>query len=1291
MPRAAAERADNERTLKIGTRATIAALRHLSFVMPTPDRPQVPAADELLRHAHWMRALARSLVRDDATADDVTQDAWVVALARPPRTLTKLRGWLAAVIRSVVLQRARGESRRRRREQAAATHEALDATDDVVSRAGIHRRLVDAVLELDEPYRSTLLLRFFDGLAPRAIAERKGLPDATVRSHLKRGLDRLRERFDAEHRGDRGAWIALIAPLAHGGVGAVGAASGGATVAASATGKAAFMTSTTKLALAGAIVLAAGAGWFASRRGTTKLTPAPTPVDAGKRDGDRPIAPPSAVAEAGIARPAHAEANSFDRSLPKRTSEALPVEPVHFVYGSLLDTDGRPVTDAYVSVSSLSANDDVEPSRARPWESHEDKGSFAIAGLRPGGWRLQASAAGYGSLTREFTLEESPEGARVDLVLTRQIKIPIRLRAPDGRALVDAVARDDPDVPLFALAVIALPDAPPARLPLTSGCNYDGWSLARWHAPSNGPFVRAGGDDPPVPKEVDGLLLLDRARPFHAIATWKNVVLSETFVADPEHLDRPLELVVDPAAITASLATVRVHCINGDASRPAAGLKLYLSDAQGWGRADTKTDADGIATFTHVAPGLLTCMFGPLEFLAPVEPGGLTDLGTIDVKPAAPVEGRVVDEQGRLLKLGVAWIDVGRWTHGQVLDYCASTYCDQDGVFHLSLGRSRYLLRSYDADRAFSPVLVDLTTDSVAPLEIRLVPGTLVTFDLSSGFPLLPTNFEIDRADGSVVDSSAGPREIRLVPGAYRMTVRREGAVLANVAFDVGGQPIHVKIPALEGPARDAPTHDGDENAPGSGSVTDSLRASDPIGQVLFGRIGGAPLQEFAEGWFTAIDSSNVRRDSRLHRGCFALSGLAAGHQELLVIGSTRLPYREWFDLPVSAAPTRHDFNLAPALRIAVRLVDARTRKPIEQIPAKLGLGHGLPRLDVVVTKEPPTPGASLRRSDAGEFAGQGGDRFHWRNGESFFALRDRGSLEISSDLPLFVSLVCGERVLHTEPLAAPIERLDLPLDWEALRAADCSLRVRLVDATTGAALDPAGLAVRPLDFGFDRVHNEAKSLDQDGTFELTGLAATECKLIVVVPDHERIEHSLTLAPGVVNDLGTLELGAPHEVHGRVVDSDGGPVKCTLMVRDGGRSERPLPLTSDLRAFSGEDGAFSFALGRGPHVVAIEDERFAATSRLVDAASSKLDDLQIVLRQGTPVAIRLDPPSAACETITIEDENGTEVASRRVRGFTYRLRLAPGRYIARGRNGTGECGVVDFEVQRAPLEVVLKP
>jgi hypothetical protein len=56
--------------------------------------------------------------------------------------------------------------------------------------------VVDAVAELEEPYRTTLILRFYDGLAPTEIARHLGVPASTVRVRLKRGLDRLRVRLE---------------------------------------------------------------------------------------------------------------------------------------------------------------------------------------------------------------------------------------------------------------------------------------------------------------------------------------------------------------------------------------------------------------------------------------------------------------------------------------------------------------------------------------------------------------------------------------------------------------------------------------------------------------------------------------------------------------------------------------------------------------------------------------------------------------------------------------------------------------------------------------------------------------------------------------------------------------------------------------------------------------------------------------------------------------------------------------------------------------------------------------
>jgi len=53
----------------------------------------VPALEELLGQAAWVRRLARSLTRDEAAAEDATQDAFLAVLERPPRQHVNLRGW----------------------------------------------------------------------------------------------------------------------------------------------------------------------------------------------------------------------------------------------------------------------------------------------------------------------------------------------------------------------------------------------------------------------------------------------------------------------------------------------------------------------------------------------------------------------------------------------------------------------------------------------------------------------------------------------------------------------------------------------------------------------------------------------------------------------------------------------------------------------------------------------------------------------------------------------------------------------------------------------------------------------------------------------------------------------------------------------------------------------------------------------------------------------------------------------------------------------------------------------
>ncbi len=182
--------------------------------------------DSLLQHASWLRRLARSLVLDDGEADDVVQETWLAAVRQRDAEQRHPRAWLAGTLRNVVLMRRRGEGRRRAHESelAARRPDPLEPSSDlsaqVVSR---ERALLDCVAALPETQRTAVIARYFEGLTPRAIARRDGVPLETVKSRLKRGLEALRRQLDEEH-GDRRTWSLWLLPLANGHKSAAGVA-----------------------------------------------------------------------------------------------------------------------------------------------------------------------------------------------------------------------------------------------------------------------------------------------------------------------------------------------------------------------------------------------------------------------------------------------------------------------------------------------------------------------------------------------------------------------------------------------------------------------------------------------------------------------------------------------------------------------------------------------------------------------------------------------------------------------------------------------------------------------------------------------------------------------------------------------------------------------------------------------------------------------------------------------------------------------------------------------------------
>jgi len=174
-----------------------------------------PEIERLLEHAGFVRAVARGVLGDTHRAEDVTQETWLQALRRPPRP-GRVRAWLAAVAGNAARMRRRADGRRVAREQAAARPDGTRSTVDLVADLELRQRVVREVLRLEDPLRSVLLLRYFEGLAFREIAQRQGVSREAARKRHARALALLRRRF----RGSLPALslLALPRPAAAGGL-----------------------------------------------------------------------------------------------------------------------------------------------------------------------------------------------------------------------------------------------------------------------------------------------------------------------------------------------------------------------------------------------------------------------------------------------------------------------------------------------------------------------------------------------------------------------------------------------------------------------------------------------------------------------------------------------------------------------------------------------------------------------------------------------------------------------------------------------------------------------------------------------------------------------------------------------------------------------------------------------------------------------------------------------------------------------------------------------------------------
>ena len=182
---------------------------------PEPDDAEIgrrfAAADEQAlawayeRWAGQVHGMAVRAFGPGPDAEDVTQQTFVSAWTgragyRPEKG--PLPAWLVGVARHKIADTwARRE--KHRRETEAAMWDAQAAPGGRAT-AGVDNAVADRVLLLDEldllgqPQRGIIELAFFEDLTHAQIAARTGIPLGTVKSHIRRTLERLRSRLEVD-------------------------------------------------------------------------------------------------------------------------------------------------------------------------------------------------------------------------------------------------------------------------------------------------------------------------------------------------------------------------------------------------------------------------------------------------------------------------------------------------------------------------------------------------------------------------------------------------------------------------------------------------------------------------------------------------------------------------------------------------------------------------------------------------------------------------------------------------------------------------------------------------------------------------------------------------------------------------------------------------------------------------------------------------------------------------------------------------------------------------------------
>lgn len=344
-------------------------------------------------------------------------------------------------------------------------------------------------------------------------------------------------------------------------------------------------------------------------------------------------------------------------------------------------------------------------------------GAYAVGGLEPGPLKVTCSAEGYLSETASIELDAARPIERLDFLLASAPCVPVSLRAPDGRPLLQVLKQAKVPGRFRPIATVE---------PLTRDLPDDSLVISDWtlftelESPS-------GEDAEWHARGFDGVLRLSVPLPVHVGAGWGGqVVASERVVED--RVGVTFTLPVD--AFLNELCAVRVRIVDATDRRPLSGALGQLDNIS-----FIPCDDSGSLLFERVPPGkhrlfvhppgswqgqsgffmfpnLAEAAYDEADVALELAAGQQLDLGELPLQLTFAVRGRITDATGRPIAVEVTADRVDPSRDPALPQRSLRARVDETaGSFVLRLAPGRWDLRAGVDRSAAAPTLVDVRGD----------------------------------------------------------------------------------------------------------------------------------------------------------------------------------------------------------------------------------------------------------------------------------------------------------------------------------------------------------------------------------------------------------------------------------------------------------------------------------------------------------------------------------------------------------------------------------------------------